>query len=106
MFNSRWYKKHSIDLNLEYVMEILEQFDISDYHFISDGYGSSALLVKYGIHSYRIETNQQEEKMYVRKQVFKRKAQRHMKEYWNVIGVFHTDCIFNSIKKIKLENKY
>jgi len=106
MFNSRWNKRHNLELNQNYVEEILKQFEINDYHFVSDGYGSLALLIKYGVNSYRIEINQQEEKMYIKKQVFKRKAQRHMKEYWNIIGIFHTDCIFNSIKKISQENKY
>lgn len=100
MASSKWLKRHSFDLNMDYTEKILRKFNIVKYHFGAGEYGHSALIIDHNLGSYRIEVDDIKEVMIVKKKMYKRMGQKHPKEYMEVIGTYSSDCIYDSIKTV------
>jgi hypothetical protein len=86
---------------MDYTLKVLEKFNIKKYHFVTNMYGQSALIIDIGLNSYRIDIEDYLCEMVIMKKIIVRKAQRHPKEYWVEIKRFKTDCIYCSIREVK-----
>ena len=98
MAHSKWFERNNFEENMDYTLKVLLKFDIRKHHFVNDSYGNLALLIDYGINSYRIETNDSTSEVEIYKKCIRRTGQRHPKEYLKLIKTFKIDCIYESIK--------
>lgn len=102
---SNWYKRNNFDDNKGYTNKILEKFNIKKFHFVTDTYGCSALLVNIGLNSYRLVVNYDDNKIEIYKKKTLRLSQKHKKEYLKLVHSINTDAIYSSIKWIKNDSE-
>lgn len=99
-----WYKLSSFDENEERTKKILEKFGIDRYHFVTIN-GFRALIIDINLNNYRIEVDDYNEELLVRKKKYTRRGQRHKKEYMEVIRSFKNDAIYSSIKFVSEDSQ-
>lgn len=100
-----WYKLNNLEDNENYCKKILEKFNMKKYHFVSDSFGSLALIIDLGLNSYKVEMDKINCRMIIKKKDIKRKAQKHPKEYLKIVRTVDRDCIYNAINWISNDSK-
>ena len=92
-----WFEMYSFDNNKDRTKKLLEKFGIKKYHFITID-GIDGLIIEVNLNVYQLEIDPFKDELRVRKKKYKRKSQKHPKEYLQVVKSFNNDCIYNSIK--------
>jgi len=95
---TNWYNRHNFEDNMDYTLKLLEKFNIKKYHFVTDMYGGTALLIEIGLNLYRIELDRTVCEMVIKKRNVKRRSSRHPKTYMDEVKRFKKDCIFEVCK--------
>ena len=101
---TNWYSRQNFDDNMDYTLKVLEKFNIEKYHFVTDAYGNSALIIDIRLNNYRVEIDDYKCEMVIKKKKVIRKAQIHKKEYLIDIKSFKTDCIYQSIREVSRDS--
>jgi hypothetical protein len=90
---------------MEYTKKVLRNFNINieedkknKYHFVTDKYGCSALIININLNTYRIDVDMDRCEMVISKKRIKYKAKRHPIEKWDVIKKVDKDCIYCSVR--------
>lgn len=97
-----WMSLYCFENNETRAKKILKKFGIEKYHFIIVN-GLLALDIEINLDNYRIEVNEIQDKMLIRKRQVARRTNRHTKEYMRVVNSFSNDCIYSAIKWISLD---
>ena len=93
-----WYTRHNFDDNMDYTLKVLDKFNIKKYHFVTDAYGHSALIIDIGLNNYRIEIDDYVSEMVIKKKKVTRKGNRIPKEYMGIVKIYKKDCIYESAR--------
>ena len=102
---SKWFERNNFDDNRGYLEKYLDYFEITRYHYTSDGYGHTALTIEINLNVYRLEVNHDDDEIIVYKKTTRRMGQRHHKEYMLKLDkTFKVDAIANSIKYVKQDS--
>jgi len=99
-----WHKLSSFDENEERTIRILKKFNIDKYHFVTID-GLKALIIDINLNNYRIEIDDYNEEVRVRKKKYTRRCSRHPKEYMEIIKSFKNDAIYSSIKFVSEDGR-
>jgi len=95
---TNWYNRHNFDDNMDYTLKVLDKFNIKKYHFVTDAYGHSALIIDIGLNNYRIEIDDYVCEMVILKRNITRRGSRHPKTYMDEVKRFKKDCCYDGIK--------
>ena len=101
---ANWINLYSFENNEERTVKILKKFGIENYHFAINN-GSLALLINVGLNSYKLEIDEYNQELVVRKKIYKRREQKHTKEYMRIVNSFKNDCLYLAIKFVCEDSK-
>ena len=96
---SYWYKLYSPKINQISIEKLLKKFKIEKYNFTYNGYGDYDIFIAYKLYNYKLEIDENQEKLFLYKIIYKRKGGKK-KPYLNLIKTFHNDVYYNSLKEI------
>lgn len=99
----KWREMYDLWNNENRVEKLLRYYHIHKYHFVADG-DTVALLIEINLNTYRIELDDYKEEMVIRKKTYRRREQKHAKEYMSIVKSYKNDCIKNSLEWIILDS--
>lgn len=96
----KWLNSYNLYDNEKEALKIMKGFNINKYHFSMVG-GHTSLIIDINLNNYRIEIDEYDNKMIVKKKQFIRRGQKTQKEYMRTVFKVSDNCIYESIKWIK-----